>query len=149
MNITATVEVVDARDKTLKAAVNGELLKLRNFVVILENQEDADKLRKMVGYSPQKLERFSIYALSDVLEAQDYSMLLKLCGNCDLRFLEQLKIPANKPPGTKPIVLYCELRGIISEHNTLEEATRTLMEYLHKFNRIKLFPLAGIYQLTG
>lgn len=146
MNIAATVSIVDARKQDWEKTIAEELTQRRNFVAILNSTEDANKFAGMLNYSPQKLERFGIYALTDVLESPDYAMLLDLCGRFELRFVEQIKLPVNRPPATKAFVLYCELRGIISEHHSLEEATRTLMEYLHKFNRIKLFPLAGIYQ---
>jgi len=42
-------------------------------------------------------------------------------------------------------MLYCELRGIISHHNTVEEAGLSLLNYLTGFNMARLLPLAGIY----
>jgi hypothetical protein len=98
------------------------------------------------SHMPQKLERFSIYALADVLEMKDYSLLLELYSRFDIRFIEQMNCVGNRPPAVKPFILYCELRGIISDHDTLDDAGRTLMDYIHKFKRVKLFPMAGIYQ---
>src|SRR5688572_9387841 len=114
MNIAATVAIVDARQQDLTQAIAGELAQRRNFVSILRSSDDGPRFKEILGYSPQRLERFSIYALADVLEHADYTMLLELCNSCELRFVEQLKMPVNRPPATKSVVLYCELRGIIS-----------------------------------
>lgn len=148
MNLLATVRVVDARVDDWDKKISQELAKRRNFAVILKDSHEVARLTELLFCStpPQRLERFSIYALADVLEPADYGLLLNSYSRFDIRFVEQINVTTNKPPVVKPFILYCELRGIISEHHTLEEAGRTLMEYIHKFKRVKLFPLAGIYQ---
>lgn len=42
-------------------------------------------------------------------------------------------------------MLYCELRGIISDHDMVEEAGLALLNYLQGFKIARLLPLAGIY----
>jgi hypothetical protein len=49
------------------------------------------------------------------------------------------------PPRVGRFLLYCELRGIISHHNTVEEAGLSLLNYLSGFKMARLLPLAGIY----
>src|SRR5688572_10720542 len=59
--------------------------------------------------------------------------------------IEQITLNRNIPPRTKRYLLYCELRGIISEHDTVEEAGLSLLSYLDGFKMARLLPLAGIY----
>lgn len=60
--------------------------------------------------------------------------------------IEQITLNRNVPPRTKPFLLYCELRGIISGHDTVEDAGLSLLNYLEGFESARLLPLAGIYE---
>ena len=148
MNLLETVRVVDARVDDWDKKICDEVIKRRNFAVILKDSKDAERLKELLCCSklPQRLERFSIYGVADVLEPADYSLLLETYSRFDVRFVEQLDVLNNVPPAVKPFMLYCELRGIISDHNTFEEAGQLLQDYIHQFARVKLFPMAGIYK---
>ncbi len=149
MHPYAPLKIVDGRAPgwEKKALVEGNTK--RNFILILQQPSDLDILCDMLGClprRPEKLERWGIHALADVLEMKEYSLLLGLYEKYDLRLVEQLKLTRNQPPRIKPYILYCEVRGIISDHETLEEAGESLLDYLDSFKRAKIFPLAGLYQ---
>lgn len=121
----------------------------RNFVVVIQKATHLRWLCHELGCDvghPEKLGRWGIHALADVLEPQDYSTLLGKRQEFDVHLIEQLRLKRNAPPRIKPFILYCEVRGVISEHDTLEEAGTNLLDYLDSFRKARIFPLAGIYQ---
>lgn len=150
MHPYSPLQIVDGRSPGWEKKTQAELKTKRNFIVILSSSDDVHALCSIVGCSnghlPEKLERWGIHALADVLEIKDYSFLLSLYRNYDIRLIEQLKIECNRPPQIKPFILYCEVRGIISDHDTLDEAGESLLDYLDSFKRAKIFPLAGLYE---
>jgi hypothetical protein len=152
MHPYSPLKIVDGRVPCWGKEALAEANSRRNFIVILQRPEELDDLCASLGCLPtlpEKLERWGIHALADVLEAKDYQLLLSLYRSCDLRLIEQLKITRNQPPRVKPFILYCEVRGIISDHCSLEEAGETLLDYLDSFKRAKIFPLAGIYEFKN
>ena len=46
-------------------------------------------------------------------------------------------------------MLYCEMRGIISDHDTVEDAGLALLDCLDVFKRARMLALAGIYEFNG
>ena len=60
--------------------------------------------------------------MAEVLTSEGYSLLLDAYKKGAAFLVEQLTLNRNVPPRTKKIMLYCELRGIISDHDTVEEA---------------------------
>jgi len=63
--------------------------------------------------------------------------------------VEQLNLTRNHPPACQPYLLYCEVRGIISDHASIEDAGCSLLDYLDSFKRARIFPLAGIYHFQS
>ena len=87
--------------------------------------------------------------MAEALTAEDYAFLLDVYRGSHVYLIEQITFDRNVPPRTKKIMLYCELRGIVSEHDTVEEAGIALLGYLDTFKRARLLPLAGIYEHNG
>ena len=94
---------------------------------------------------PDRLQRWGLLALVEALTAADYDYLQKSCKDDYVYLIEQITLNRNVPPRTKRYMLYCELRGIISDYDTLEEAGASLLSYLQGFKMARLLPLAGIY----
>jgi hypothetical protein len=147
-----SLEVVDGRQAGWLEAVVEKADKKRNFVVILNDPEDLKALCNTLECDPaelpERLQRWGIHAMSEVLETPDYRNLLTLYRSHDIRLVEQLKLERNRPPRVKPFILYCEVRGIISDHENIESACTALLDYLDAFTRARHFPLAGIYEYT-
>src|SRR5438128_2357477 len=97
----------------------------RNFVVILNQTEDIGPLCRVLECEmkalPERLERWGVHALADVLETKDFAMLRSVCKLFDVRLVEQIHLSRNSPPRVKPFILYCEARGIISDHDSLDQ----------------------------
>ena len=120
----------------------------RNFLLILNSESDLEKLWSTLGTTnvvPDRLERWGLLALSEALTSRDFHMLQGLCKESYVYLVEQITLNRNVPPNTKRFLLYCELRGIISAHDTVEEAGLSLLNYLSGFKMARLLPLAGIY----
>jgi hypothetical protein len=149
MNINRTLAIVDGRappwDVNIRAAADSK----RNFLLILDTELDLERLWAALGTTtivPDRLHRWGALAMADALNDEDYATLLAIYRTQCVYLVEQLTLTRNVPPRTKRIMLYCELRGIISEHNTVEEAGLALLDYLNGFAKARLLPLAGIYE---
>jgi hypothetical protein len=147
-----TISIVDARAPLWQREINEVVKTGRNFLTILRPSEvDLDKLCCEIGCDPvdrpEHIGRWGIHALNDVLQAGDYEKLLKLQKSGDaIYFIEQLYLKHNCPPKLKEYMVYCEVRGIISDHSNLEEAKSAFFHYLESFRRARLFLMVGIYQ---
>jgi hypothetical protein len=149
MHAYRPLKIVDARELGWFETLVPTARDRRNFIVVLKSSDQITKVCDILQCSdklPERLNRLSIVALADVLEPADYTMLLVNYQLNYIYFVEQLRLNWNRPPNVKVFLLYCEIRGIISDHETLEEAGTHLLDYLDSFKRARLFPLAGIYQ---
>lgn len=146
------IRIVDARKVNWVGKVREAADSKRNFIVILGRESDLEVICQELGCSPQlpeRLRRWGIHALSEVLEPDGYSQLLSVYESFPVYMVEQLQLTRNHPPRCKPFLLYCEVRGIISDHSSLEDAGNSLLDYLDSFKRARIFPLAGIYRFKG
>jgi CheY-like chemotaxis protein len=152
MNTYSTLKVVDGRAPPWEAEINEAADTKRNFVLILNSELELEKLWAALGTTnilPDRLHRWGLLALAEALTAEDYAFLLDVYRESHVYLIEQITFDRNVPPRTRDIMLYCELRGIISEHDTVEEAGLALLGYLDTFKRARLLPLAGIYEYNG
>jgi hypothetical protein len=95
---------------------------------------------------PERMYRWAILAMAEALTTEDYARLLDIYRENCIYLVEQLTLNRNAPPHASRYMLYWELRGIISEHTTIEDAGMGLLSYLNFFKRARLLPLAGIYE---
>lgn len=149
MNTYSTLKVVDGRAPPWEAEINAAADTKRNFILILNSELELEKLWAALGTTnilPDRLHRWGLLALAEALTAEDYAFLLDVYRDSHVYLIEQITFNRNVPPRTKQIMLYCELRGIVSEHDTVEEAGLALLGYLDTFKRARLLPLAGIYE---
>jgi len=87
--------------------------------------------------------------MAEALRPRDYQHLLDIHRKTAIYLIEQLTLNRNVPGSNQRYILYCELRGVISTHPTIEEAGIALLTYLSFFNRTRLLPLAGIYEYVN
>jgi hypothetical protein len=143
------IRVIDARRPKSSDVILNEVETGRNFIVIVNDLSDLKapcvKLKCHLERF-ERLHKWGVHGLGDVLELRDYRELMALHRDFGVYLFEQLNLALNVPPRRKNFILYCEARGIISEHDSIEEAGESLLWYLESFNRAKLYPLAGIYE---
>ena len=147
-DVSLPLVVVDGRSSGWEEKAVKEANTNRNFIVILKKSDEVHRLCAVVGCTerwPEKLERWGLHAIGDALTMKDYALLLSLYQTFDLRFVEQLSLQHTRPPRTKPVLLYCEIHGIISEFNSLSEAADAFLDYIHTSALSREYPLAGLY----
>ena len=151
MNVSSIVNVVDCRSGDWKAKILLEVETCKNFVAITGSSSavftELVQTLRSPSYLPSPLERWGVHALNDSLKVEDYKNLIKLFGDGEKLFLiEALCLRHNQPPRLQPYMVYCEARGIVSDHATCEEAINQLKKYFEGFHRARMFPLAGVYR---
>src|SRR5437879_198176 len=131
MHSYKSLKIVDWREPLWPEQLVEAADSRRNFVAILNEAQDLDTLCARLGCGPPRIpERFlrwGIHARAEVLESQDYSTLLGVYEQFPVHLVEQLHLTRNHPPVCQPFLLYCEIRGIISDHSSLEEAGTSLL----------------------
>ena len=144
-----TLKLVDGRAANWRETISRAADSKRNFIFVVDAEEGLEKLWSALGTTnvmPERVHRWGILAMAEALRTEDYSLLLNIHAEAAVYLIEQLALNSNVPPRTKHYMLYCELRGIISDHDTIEEAGISLLSYLNFFTRARLLPLAGIYE---
>jgi hypothetical protein len=144
------ISVVDAERRNWLSKAKEEIERLKNFVVLCQGgRESLRPLLELVGspYEPEHLEKWGVYALNDVLEKADLqSSIAQVQRGVSAFLFEQIKLPITRPPRVKPILLYCQARGIVSQHDGVKEAKADLVKMVELYNRAHMFPLAGVYR---
>lgn len=149
MQSYTTLKLADGRGENWKGVIAGAANGKRNFILVVRREEELEKLWSVLGTTnivPERMHRWGILAMAEALEINDYAFLLENHQENAVYLIEQLTLERNAPPLTKRYMLYCELRGIISDHSTIEDAGISLLSYLNFFKRARLLPLAGIYE---
>lgn len=150
MLLRAHIKVIDARKDHWGKHIQKLIVNGRNFVIIMpHSQRVMRQFCKILGCYPEvpdKLGRWAIHALNDVLAPAEYKRLLLLHHeDHPLFFVEPLKLHLTKPLELHGYIVYCELRGIVAHYPSRAHAISTLRRYVKYFNRAGMFPLAGIY----
>jgi len=120
----------------------------KNFVLLLRDTvRDLLRVCSFLGEQrlPDKLERWGIYGLHDVVDHEPFRFLLSKYLDHDVFLVEQLFLNRNKPPRRKPYLVYCEVRGILSEHDTEDDGLDSLRVSAEQFTRMRDLPLSGLY----
>jgi hypothetical protein len=125
--------------------------KKRNIVLIADSEqaihETLSRVVALNGYRPDTIHRWGIYSLSDVVMPEDLNRMLEADRQKKtICIVEQLKLPLTKPPEVKNVIVYSEPQGVIADAETVEEAKGILQKHQARWNDLKRFPLAGIYQ---
>jgi len=149
MQSYTTLKLVDARTDDWETVIRSAAESKRNFILLLNIETELEKLWSVLGTTsvvPERIHRWGILAMAEALQTEDYAYLLEHHEDSAVYLVEQLTLERNVPPLTQRYMLYCELRGIISDHPTIEDAGISLLSYLNFFKRARLLPLAGIYE---
>jgi hypothetical protein len=95
-------------------------------------------------YAPEPLQRWDLFALQEVLPEEELKSLLEedRKGKA-IALIEELRCPSKRPPVIQPFILYCELRGILSQHENRQSAQEKLIELMISNSTRKnlLFPV--------
>ena len=142
------LQIVDGRAPPWREEIVSAAQTGRNFILVIRSEAELEKLWSAVGTTtvmPDRLQRRGLLALVEALRPEDLEFLQGCSEDTFIYLVEQITLNRNVPPRMKRFMLYCELRGIISNHDTVEEAGLSLLSYLSGFKMARLLPLASIY----
>jgi hypothetical protein len=143
------LQLLDGRGTNWRSPLAEAAESKKNFLLVLDRPEqlsEACALAKAVERTPERLSRWGVNALLDALREGDQTKLLELSSHCAVYLFEQLYLAWNVPPKVHPFIVYCEVRGIISDHEDPAAALESLLTYVESFHRARLLPLAGLYR---
>jgi hypothetical protein len=150
--LTSTcITVIDGRTANWRGAVDEQNLLLRNFLLLAPNAiADLEALGQLLGVDAKTfhaLDLPSIYALKDYLADDDLILArLALSAGAKVLLIEQIDLPQNSPPHVPPFIVYCAVRGVISLHDSFEEAKHQWLSYNRDSLARGRFPEAKLYR---
>jgi hypothetical protein len=127
----------------------------RNFILIASPRPDimdavCSLLRTSPDRMPKPLGRNGLFMLGPHLGAADFdAVLAAIEGGEPVYFVEHLDLPRTQPPKVRRYLVYCDVWGIISEHDDLHDAENAWTDYLAAVNAQRPSPEAGIYKWEG
>lgn len=147
--------VVTAESKDGPARLREQVHSGRNFILVgsrKRNVMDAvcALLRTSSDRLPKPLTRHGLFMLGPHLEPADFDAALEaLQSGQSIYFIEHLDLPATQPPKVSRYLVYCDVWGIISQHDELHDAENAWTDYLAAVNAQRPAPEAGIYKWEG
>ena len=149
------LNVVDGRAKPWQEAARPLLNERLNFLLIIPNTTvGMSDLEEFLGVEaedfPPTLDKEQLNQMSRFIDPDDMGTmsLAELVGH-KVYFVQQLHLPKIRPPETGDYLLYCAIRGVISDHPNFKEARHACSTYVNDLSRRGVFPEASIYHWRG
>jgi len=126
-----------------------------NFILIGSRHPDVSDaalsvLRVSPDSMPKRLTRNGLFLLGPHLKSRDFDLALHaLEEGKPIYFVEHLDLPGTKPPRVRRYLVYCDVWGIISQHDDLHDAENAWTDYVTSLNAQRPSPEAGIYKWEG
>src|SRR5436190_4509028 len=126
-----------------------------NFILIGSESADVAEgtfsvLRLSADRMPKRLTRHGLFLLGPHLKPRDFDLALQaLQGGEPVYFVEHLDLALTKPPKVRRYLVYCDVWGIISQHDDLHDAENAWTDYVTSLNAQRPCPEAGIYKWEG
>ena len=148
---TAELPVIDGRGSEWEHTVSHLLSLGKNFVVILcDEASEKKRLRELLKYEPTALGKVDTYIFKEILTADDNSRIDNATRKGDsIFFVEIIKRPETKPPKTKPFLVYCGLRGMIAEADSLGEAKEACVHRSTDLAKHRGYQDIKVYEWNG
>jgi hypothetical protein len=158
-NVSLTIQkylsVVDARRPGWAEEAQAALEMGNNFFVILPNAPDfLEKLGQILEVDPDHLPkacgRKRLFSLISFIEEKDFDRMLAAQDEGTLTcFIEQIDLPRTRPERVKPFLVYCSVRGIVSQHDSQREARDSCAGYAGAMSGLKNQHEATVYKWRG
>ena len=126
-----------------------------NFILIDSRKPDVSEvafsvLRVSPDGMPKRLTRHALFLLGPHLKPRDFDLALQALEKGDpVYFVEHLDLPVTRPPKVRRYLVYCDVWGIISQHDDLHDAENAWTDYVTAVNAQRPSPEAGIYKWEG
>jgi hypothetical protein len=127
----------------------------KNFILIASQKPDVMDavcalLRTSPDQMPKPLTRHGLFMLGPHLGPKDFDAALDAMERGEtVYFVEHLDLPGTQPPKVRRFLVYCDVWGIISQHDHLDDAENAWTDYLASVNAQRPSPEAGIYKWEG
>jgi len=147
--------VVSADANDGPARLKEQLHSGRNFVLVGSRKPHVMDtvcalLRTSLDRLPKPLSRNSLFMLGPHLGPQEFDAALEALQQGEsVYFVEHLDLAATQPPKVRRYLVYCDVWGIISQHDELHDAENAWTDYLAAVNAQRPAPEAGIYKWEG
>jgi hypothetical protein len=162
VTIQKYLTVMDGRRQEWETELTEQIAGGSNVFMVLPNAPDFfEKLAKVLAISPNGLpepvnrlpepvNRHRLFSLSPFIDPKDFDTMMEAQdqGNV-LFFIEQLDLPCVQPPRVKPFLVYCPIRGIISQHDNQRDAREACSDYLAVMFGMRTHPGAAVYKWRG
>src|SRR5688572_25927753 len=126
-----------------------------NFVLISSRKPEVLNpvcalLRTSPDRMPKALTRHALFMLGPHLQPADFDRVLAAVeAAAPVYFVEHLDLPGTQPPKVRRYLVYCDVWGIISQHDDLHDAENAWTDYLAAVNAQRAAPEASIYKWEG
>src|SRR4030095_13945619 len=120
-----TVVAADASDGA--ARLREQLRAGANFILLGSRRPDIAEvafsvLRVSPDGMPKRLTRNGLFLLGPHLKPRDFDLALQAFERGEpVYFVEHLDLPGTKPPRVRRYLVYCDVWGIISQHDDLHD----------------------------
>ena len=126
-----------------------------NFILIASRKPDVTDaicalLRTSADRMPKPLTRNGLFMLGPHLDPKSFDAVLDALDRGEsVYFVEHLDLPGTHPPKVRRYLVYCDVWGIISQHDDLHDAENAWTDYVTAANAQRPSPEAGIYKWEG
>ena len=147
------VVVADAGDGPVR--LREQLQAGANFILIASRKPDVIDatfavLRTSADRMPKRLTRHGLFMLGPHLKPSEFDSVMEAMEqNEPAYFVEHLDLPGTQPPKVRRYLVYCDVWGIISQHDDLHDAENAWTDYVTAVNAQRPSPEAGIYKWEG
>jgi hypothetical protein len=155
VTIQKYLTVIDGRRQEWETEFQEQIAGGSNVFVILPNAPNFfEKLARVLEMDPSRLpapvDRNRLFSLSPFIEPKDFDVMMEAqdAGNL-LFFIEEIDLPSVQPPRVKPFLVYCPIRGIISQHDNQHDAREGCSDYLQVMIGVRANPAAAVYKWRG
>ena len=152
VTIQKYLAMVDGRRQDWSSELNEQISAGGNVFATVPNapsflEELANALDIGQEQLPAPLNRSKLFSLSPYIEPKDSdAMLAAQDDGCLVFFIEQLDLPSTRPPRVKPFLVYCSVRGIISQHDDQRAARESCSDYQAAMSGLRNQHDAAVYK---
>jgi hypothetical protein len=155
LTIQKYLPVLDARQSGWAEELEGSLAAGNNLFLILPNkpgfwEEPAKILEVSVDELLRSCDRRKLFSLISFIDPNDFDRMLVAQEEGSLTcYIEQIDLPRTRPPYVKPFLVYCSVRGIVSQHDDPREAREACSAYTASMSGLKNQHEATVYKWRG
>ena len=159
MGVSLTIQkylaVLDAREPGWTEGFEEALASGSNLFLIVPNKPDllaepAKILEVTVEELPKSCDRKKLFSLISFIDPNDFDRMLVAQEEGNLTcYIEQIDLPHTRPPHVKPFLVYCSVRGIVSQHDNPREAREACSAYTAAMSGLKNQHEATVYRWRG